>query len=219
MTNPATTVIALLRGANVGGHNKLPMARLREIAVDAGFADVRTYIQSGNLVASTDLDVGTAGDMLADAIRSATGLEVPVIVRTEQQWANVIAANPFPDAVDPGTRVHVVFLPELASVHAFDPSAFAPEAMAIRGSELYLHLPDGIGRSKLAVAVNRLADVAAGTARNWNTVLKIAALASALVRPIAGDTVTDDDGWLVVPRSGTKVTDDEVQALRDGDQR
>ncbi len=178
VTNPPTTVIALLRGVNVGGHNKLPMAQLREIAADAGFAEVRTYIQSGNLVASTVLEPESAGKVLADAIRVATGLTVPVIVRTAQQWSELIAANPFPDASDPGRHVHVIFLPAPATeaVRAFDATAFAPEEIVVTGSEVYLHLPDGMGRSKLAVAVNRVPEVAAGTARNWNTVLQLASL-------------------------------------------
>ena len=177
MTNP-NTVIALLRGLNVGGHNKLPMAQLREIAADVGFTDVRTYIQSGNLVASTDLDAEAAGDLLAEAIRSATGLAVPVIVRTARQWSDVVAANPFPDAADLGRHVHVVFLPAPATeaVRAFDATVFAPEEVVVAGSEVFLHLPDGMGRSKLAVAVNRIPEVAAGTARNWNTVLQLATL-------------------------------------------
>jgi uncharacterized protein (DUF1697 family) len=180
MTSASTTVIALLRGINVGGHNKLPMAKLREIAADVGFVDVRTYIQSGNLVVSTDLDPESAREVLVEGIRSATGLAVPVIVRTAQQWTEVIAANPFADAPDPGTKVHVIFLSEPPSeaIVAFDASAFTPESSAIVGAEIYLHLPDGIGRSKLAVAVNRIPEIAAGTARNWNTVLRIAALAA-----------------------------------------
>lgn len=179
MTSASTTVIALLRGINVGGHNKLAMARLREIAADVGFVDVRTYIQSGNLVACTDLHPEVVGDVLAVAIREATGLQIPIIVRTAQQWTDVIAANPFPDAPDPGTRVQVIFLaaPSSAALQAFDASGFAPESLAIVGSEIYLHLPDGMGRSKLAVAVNRLADASTGTARNWNTVLEVARIA------------------------------------------
>jgi uncharacterized protein (DUF1697 family) len=175
MTNRSTTVIALLRGVNVGGHNKLPMAQLREIATDAGFTEVRTYIQSGNLVASTLLDAAAAGDLLAEAILTATGLAVPVIVRTARQWSDVIAANPFADAADPGRHVHVVFLPAPPTevVRTFDATAFAPEEIVVIGSEVHLHLPDGMGRSKLAVAVNRISEVAAGTARNWNTVLQL----------------------------------------------
>jgi uncharacterized protein (DUF1697 family) len=177
MANPIT-VIALLRGVNVGGHNKLPMAQLRSIAADAGFADVRTYIQSGNLVGTTGLDATAAAAVLADAILTATGLAVPVIARTVEQWSDVIDANPFPDAVDPGRQLHVIFLPAPATevVRAFDAIDFAPEEVVVTGSELYLHLPDGLGRSKLAVAVNRIPEIAAGTARNWNTVLRLASL-------------------------------------------
>ena len=164
----ATTVIALLRGINVGGHNKLPMAQLREIAASIGLADVQTYIQSGNLVASTDGDPVAVGPALAEAITSATGLTVPVIVRTGGEWAEVVAANPFPDAVEPGKLVHVICLPTRASesLRAFDACGFAREEFAVVGSEIYLHLPEGLGRSKLVMAVNRLPEAAAGTARN-----------------------------------------------------
>ena len=174
------TLVILLRGINVGGHNRLAMAQLRDIASAAGFGDARTYIQSGNLVASTDLDPDAAAEKLTSAIRASTGLEVPTIVRTAQQWIDLFAANPFPDVADPGTRVHVVFLPTSASdeIETFDASRFAPETMAVVGSELYLHLPDGMGRSKLVLAVNRLPEVAAGTARNWRTVQKLAELAA-----------------------------------------
>ncbi len=177
----ATTVVALLRGINVGGHNKLPMAQLREIAASIGLADVQTYIQSGNLVASTDGDPSAVGPALGDAITSATGLTVPVIVRTASEWAQLVAANPFPGAADLGKHVHVICLPTAASesLRAFEASGFAPEEFAVVGSEIYLHLPDGMGRSKLAIAVHRLPEAAAGTARNWNTVQKLAALAAA----------------------------------------
>ena len=176
----ATTVIALLRGINVGGHNKLPMAQLREIASSIGLADVQTYIQSGNLVGSTDGDPIAVGPALAEAITSATGLTVPVIVRTASEWAELMSANPFADAVDPGKHVHVICLPEQASepLRLFDASGFAPEEFAVVGSEIYLHLPEGMGRSKLAIAANRLPEAAAGTARNWNTVQQLAALAA-----------------------------------------
>ncbi len=174
-----TTVIALLRGINVGGHNKLPMAQLREIAASIGMADVQTYIQSGNLVGSTDGDPSAVGPALAQAITRATGLSVPVIVRTGGDWAALVAANPFPAVVEPGKHVHVICLPAPASesLRGFDSSVFAPEECAVLGSQIYLHLPDGLGRSKLVIAVNRFPEAAAGTARNWNTVQQLAELA------------------------------------------
>jgi uncharacterized protein (DUF1697 family) len=103
---------------------------------------------------------------------------VPVIVRTALQWSDVIAANPFPYAADPGRHVHAIFLPAPAtdSVRAFDAKIFEPEEFVVSGSEIYLHLPGGMGRSKLAVTVNRIPEIAAGTARNWNTVLQLHAL-------------------------------------------
>ena len=176
----APTVIALLRGINVGGHNKLPMARLRDIAASIGLADVQTHIQSGNVVASTDGDPAEVGSALVEAITSATGLTVPVIVRTAGEWAELVATNPFPDVAEPGKHVHLICLPTPASesLRAFDASGFAPEQFAVVGSEIYLHLPDGMGRSTLATAVNRLPEAAAGTARNWNTVRKLAQLAA-----------------------------------------
>lgn len=174
-----TTVIALLRGINVGGRNKLPMAQLREIAASMGLTDVQTYIQSGNLVASAAADGPQVAVDLAAAIESTTGLRVPVIVRTTSQWAELVAANPFPDVAEPGTHVHVICLPSPAgdALRSFDSSSFAPEEVVFADTEVYLHLPDGMGRSKLAIAVNRIPAAAAGTARNWNTVRKLAELA------------------------------------------
>lgn len=174
-------MIILLRGINVGGKNQLPMVQLRGIAAGIGLGDVRTYIQSGNLVATTALAPATVAKRLHAAIADATDLDVPIIVRTTQQWRGVIDANPFPDAISIGTTLHVTFLDGVApgELVGFDAKAFAPEEFAVVGSELYLHLPDGIGRSKLAVKLHRLPGAATGTARNWNTVLKLAELAGA----------------------------------------
>jgi uncharacterized protein (DUF1697 family) len=176
-------VVALLRGVNVGGSGRLAMKTLRCVAVDAGFHDVATYVQSGNLVLRTAHDPASAGDVLHDALLAASGLDLAVVTRTASEWAGVIESNPFPDAASDGTRLHVTFLreppgPELATVDA-DP--FAPERYAVVGREVYMSLPDGLGRSKLAVALDRAAAKGAqiGTTRNWNTILKIAELAAA----------------------------------------
>jgi len=175
----STTLIVLLRGINVGGHAKLPMAQLREIGEGIGLEEVRTYIQSGNLVATTPLAPATVAERLRVAIEEATDLDVPIIVRTAAQWRDVIGSNPFPGAASIGKTLHVAFLDGAApdELVGFDASDFAPEEVAVRGSEVYLHLPDGIGRSKLAIKLNRLPGASAGTARNWNTVLKLAELA------------------------------------------
>ena len=163
----------------MGGKNKLPMAQLREIAEGCGYEDPRTYIQSGNLVlASVERAVADAQSTLASAIREVTGLDIPVVARSGAQWVDAIVSNPFPDAAADGRTLHVVFLPETASsaVREFEAGPFAPDEIAVRGSEVYLHMPNGMSRSKLAEAVMRLDNANSGTARNWNTVLAIAAL-------------------------------------------
>lgn len=179
MVAHASTLIVLLRGINVGGKAKLPMAQLREIATGLELDDVRTYIQSGNLVASTSLTPAAVAERLRAAIRGATDLDVPIIVRTAAQWRDVIEANPFPDAAAAGTTLHVAFLEGDAprELVGFDAEEFAPEEFAVVGAQVYLHLPDGIGRSKLAVRLQRLPGASTGTSRNWNTVLKLADLA------------------------------------------
>ncbi len=172
-------VVALLRGINVGGHNKLPMAQLREIAADCGFDGARTYVQSGNLVLpDVPGAIEEVAPTLTDAIRRATRLDVPVIARTASAWTDVVAANPFIAAADEGRTLHVVFLAGAASaaVRGFDASRFAPEELVVSETEILLRVPNGIGHSKLAQAVMRLDNANSGTVRNWNTVLAIAAL-------------------------------------------
>ena len=179
MARRGSAIVILLRGINVGGKAKLPMAQLREIAEGIGLADVQTYIQSGNLVATASVAPATVAEQLRAAIEKATGLDVPIIVRTVTQWRDVIDANPFPGAASIGTTLHVTFLDGAApdELVGFDAAEFAPEEFAVVGSELYLHLPDGMGRSKLAVKLHRLPGASTGTARNWNTVRKLAELA------------------------------------------
>lgn len=172
-------VIALLRGINVGGRNRLPMAELRSIAADLGFAVAKTYLQSGNLVLpDAPRDTGEVAAALTAEIRRVAGLEVPVIIRTASQWARVLAANPFPEATADGTKLHVVFLDGAATdeVRMFDAERFRPEELEVVGSEVYLSLPYGMGRSKLAAALARVPNVDAGTTRNWKTVLALSDL-------------------------------------------
>ncbi len=174
-------MIALLRGINVGGKNRLPMAELRTAAANAGYDDAVTYLQSGNLVLHgvTASRVNRVATDLHDAIEQVSGLDVAVITRTAEEWRSIIAANPFPDAAGDGTKLHLVVLPAAATeaLAAFDASPFTPEELHVGEHELYLSLPDGMGRSKLAVAVTRLDNAKSGTARNWKTVLALAELA------------------------------------------
>ena len=174
--------VALLRGINVGGNRMIKMADLREVFVAADADDVATYIQSGNVVFThAARSEPTLAAELEKRIAKAAGFPVPVVLRTAGQLARVIEDSPFPDA--DADHLHVAFLAARPPANAptIDARAFAPERCAAVGRELYLYLPDGMGRSKLAAAVlaKPKAIGAGGTARNWRTVLKLNELASA----------------------------------------
>jgi uncharacterized protein (DUF1697 family) len=160
--------VGLLRGVNVGGAAKLPMADLRRIAEDCGFTDVRTYVQSGNIVFRTGAPAAKAAATLRSAIAGATALDPALAVRTPAQMAAVVDGCPFEDTA----HVHVTFLVEGAKPRALaiDLDRFAPEQAAAVGRQVYLYLPDGIGRSKLAAVLSRGPAGADGTTRNWRTV-------------------------------------------------
>jgi uncharacterized protein (DUF1697 family) len=178
-----TRTVALLRGVNVGGSHKLAMAKVREVFGEAGGEDVVTYIQSGNVVFTHS---GTSmAKLQADLQRrlgDVAGFTVPVMLRSRTELKNVVDANPFP-GVD-GIKLHVVFLdgrPPRGALDSLDLAAFAPEDLVARGRELYLHLPNGMGRAKLPEALTKLGRRApsfVGTARNWRTVVKLLELAT-----------------------------------------
>ena len=173
-----TTFIALLRGINVGGKRKVAMPDLKAVFTEAGAQDVTTYIESGNVVFThqTRSPKKLAGD-LEQRIEPATGLAVPAYLRNNQEWEAMIAANPFPD-VDPAT-LHVAFLedrPTRGSFDSIDRAAFAPEEFELVGREVYLHLPNGMARTKLPQALEALGPPM--TVRNWRTVTKLAELAA-----------------------------------------
>ena len=170
------TVVGLLRGVNVGGRT-LPMAELRELVESLGFEDVRTYIQSGNVIFSAASPPKPV--VLEEAIEQRFGLAVDVMLRSPAELRRAIERNPFRDAEH--SRVHVGFMakkPPVKEVAALDEDAFAPERFAIVGAELYFHLPNGMGRTKLPDYVLRRIKVPT-TLRNWNTVTKLAELAGA----------------------------------------
>ncbi|MFD8546154.1 DUF1697 domain-containing protein [Streptomyces sp. NPDC059649] len=176
--------IALLRGINVGGHHPFPKARQRELAESLGLKDVTVLLQTGNLVfADPGAPPGETARRIEDRIAAELGLTVPVIVRTRDELAAAVAANPFPQAVAEPKSLHVTFLSEVPAdtsrLDAIDQAAFAPDRFRLAGRELYLWCPDGIGRSKLAALVSRTPLGVTATARNWNTVTKLLALADA----------------------------------------
>lgn len=166
--------IALLRAINVGGTGKLAMSDLRALCEKAGFEHVQTYIQSGNVVFHSDLSAGDAGRCLQEALTAAMGKATGVMIRSRTQMEQLAQNNPFPDAKP--NYLMVNFLPEPAPADALE-KLVAPdgEQVFVAGSEIYVHYPDGSGVSKFKLPVLKNA-----TARNLNTVRKLAELAKAM---------------------------------------
>jgi uncharacterized protein (DUF1697 family) len=176
------TQIALLRAVNVGGASSLPMARLRALLTQMGFADPRTLLQSGNAVFESRDLAGTELEARLEAeLEKAFGRRIAVRARSAQDWAEVVARNPFPDEAssDPA-KLLVMFLqepPSAATVDALQAAIKGPERVRAHGRQAYIVFPDGVGRSKLTPAVLEKRLGAGSTGRNWNTVLKLAAMA------------------------------------------
>ncbi len=182
------THIALLRGINVGGGGKVPMAELRALLTKLGHSDVKTYIQTGNIVFTPSHDdAAKLAAEIQDAIRSSFGVNTFAVVLTRAELASVIAGNPYQDEPNP-KWVHGVFLVGDPRQAQHDRVADAVAAAAGRGGRdearivgrtLYLHTPDGFGTSELAkdlLMKNRRDPLASGTARNWSTISKLMAL-------------------------------------------
>jgi uncharacterized protein (DUF1697 family) len=173
--------VALLRGINVGGNKKVPMAELRAMTEELGFTDVKTLLQSGNLVFTTkSLAPRKLEQQLESATHEVIGVECSYLVRTAAEWTALIDANPY-DAMAKSDPSHLVVhfcreSPDSAAVKRLLTEARGEEELTVIGRELFIRYPDGIGESKLALALskNRLGTI--GSARNWNTVLKIAAV-------------------------------------------
>jgi uncharacterized protein (DUF1697 family) len=172
--------VALLRGVNVGGHNRMPMPALTSLCRALGYTDVVTYIQSGNVVfGSTARSAAAVERALVTGIEKEFGLKITVLVRTKDELARVARGNPFPKA-EPN-RLHVAFLdakPAAARVRALEAFDAAPDEVRVRGREAYLHTPRGYGNSKLSGSFIEKQLQVAATARNWNTIEKLLALAS-----------------------------------------
>ncbi len=167
------TYIALLRAVNVGGTGKLPMTDLKAMCETAGFSAVQTYIASGNVVfesAGTAVEVKAA---LEQALLDYAGKPVAVMLRTSDEMAAVLQANPFPQAAP--SRTAVIFLDAPPRMETLDKlTGRTSEEVRLGKREIYVHYVDGMGNSKL-----KLPGAEAGTARNMNTVAKLAALGAA----------------------------------------
>ena len=173
--------IALLRGINLGARRRVPMARLRAVLADAGHGDVRTLLQSGNVVLESRLEPDTLARRLAQEIEQAFGFEVGVVVRTREELAGVVARDPFEGVADDPRRYQVTFLsakPAAKVVKEIERADFSPEQVRFSGREIYAWHPDGLQRSKLARMLESGRLGVTATARNWNTVRKLLEMAA-----------------------------------------
>jgi uncharacterized protein (DUF1697 family) len=166
------TYIALLRAVNVGGTGKLPMADLRAMCEAAGFSGVRTYIASGNVVLRSARTAEQVKATLEAALARYAGKPVGVLVRTAAEMKAVLASNPFPDAAP--NRTVALFLDHAPPAGALDAVSHRNgEQIALGKREIYVHYGEGMADSKLRIPAAK-----AGTARNLNTVAKLAAMAA-----------------------------------------
>jgi uncharacterized protein (DUF1697 family) len=178
-------IISMLRGVNVGGHNKIKMDALRALYESLKLRDAQTHVQSGNVIFRTDeRDISRLTKRIEDGIERKFGFRPDVILRTAAEMRDVVARNAFAKrrGIEPN-KLLVTFL-------ASDPGAEArekvlqikcdPEELRIEGQELYIYFPNGIGRSKLSLAALERALKTTGTGRNWNSVTKMLEMAEKL---------------------------------------
>jgi uncharacterized protein (DUF1697 family) len=173
-----TVYVALLGGINVGGRT-LRMAALRATAERCGFDDVSTFIQSGNVLFRSRLGAKAVTARLHDAILEDSGIDTRIATRTAAQLQRVVHGNPLLDRSDDPTKLSVTFLFDGVepSLSAVDPDEYAPDELVLVGREVFLHTPNGMGRTKLVPAVTKRLGVF-GTTRNWRSTLKLAELAT-----------------------------------------
>ena len=172
--------VALLRGINLGSNRQLAMPQLRDLVRSMGYPDARTYIQSGNVLLRSERGASDIADELKRAIAERFNLDVPVLVRTADELAAVVAGNPFPQAAADGSRFYAVFLdrdPPQERIAAIDVAAAEPDRFALGDRVIYAWYRGGLRASKLAPAISDRRLGVTTTARNWNTVTKLLALA------------------------------------------
>jgi uncharacterized protein (DUF1697 family) len=181
------TYIALLRGINVGSHNRIAMAELRELLGSLGHENVRSHIVSGNLVfVSRRPSAARLASELERAIKTRFKLDIRVLIRTTEELAAIVEANPLPKAAPHGSQFFVLFLdrdPARDRLDAIDPAAFMPEEFRAGDRVIYAWYKDGLTGSKLAGALSEKRLGVTATARNWNTVTRLLEIA----REIRGD--------------------------------
>jgi len=180
----STTYIALLRGINVGGHKMVAMADLRTMLTELGFEGARSLLQSGNVVFRSQARSGAQLERLLEKeAAKRLGLQADFFVRTAVEWKAIIARNPFPkEAERDPAHLAAVFLrktPETSAVEALQAAKSGPEKVRAEGNQLYIIYPNGFARTRLTLALIEKKLATRGTARNWNTVLKLGATADA----------------------------------------
>ena len=178
--------IALLRAVNVAGYGTIAMADLRAFLAALGFRDARTLLQSGNAVFSAGARSADVETRLEKEAPKRLGVRTTFFVRSAEEWSDVVARNPFRAEAkrDPSRLVVMVLkdVPAAAAVDALNAGITGPEVVRASGRQLYITYPDGQGRSKLTGALIERKLGTTGTARNWNTVTKLAALATEVER-------------------------------------
>jgi uncharacterized protein (DUF1697 family) len=172
--------IVLLRGINVGGHRRVAMADLRALLAALGYANVRTHLQSGNVVLESRDAPARLKRVVERGLVDELGVDVEVFVRTRDELARVIAYDPLGSIVDNPSRYLVSFLsgaPDAAGVMGADAGDVGPERFVVHGRELYAWHPAGVHNSKLAKLLSERRLGVTATARNWNTVTRLLELA------------------------------------------
>lgn len=172
--------IALFRGINVSGRNRLPMRELVDILRSLGLHSIRTYIQSGNVVFRSDAaDTTDLSQRISAAVNESQGFTPHVLLLTLEEFETAMESNPYPEAVSEPKTLHLYFLtskPQNPDLEALKRIRSPSERFAIKGKVFYLHAPEGIGRSRLAAGVEKALGVGA-TERNWRSVTAIMAMA------------------------------------------
>jgi uncharacterized protein (DUF1697 family) len=166
----------LLRAVNLAGNNKISMAALKDLLQRNGYQHVASYLQSGNVVASGDIDARGVEKL----IEAEFGHRIDVLTRSHAELEQIVAANPFPQHAAHGSKLAVCFCDKAPSTN-IDKDAYPPDEIIVEGKNIYLWFPEGMGRSKLSQAFGRKLGVI-GTVRNWNSVLKLTELTGTLGR-------------------------------------
>ena len=173
-----TTFVSLFRGINVGGHQMVRMDALKELYASLGFKDIVTYIQSGNIVfTSDDADLSQLPGQIEDGFAQKFGFHAKVMVRTSAEFRDIVDNNPFQNQPMKESKwVVVMFLatrPDSGAQEDLQKTYVGTEELCIIGQEVYIYYPNGIGRSKLSNTFLEKKLKTAGTGRNWNTILQL----------------------------------------------